>query len=97
MLLALTLTGFLFTSGCTTYSTTTPGATAGSNDQIEDDVIERLRQDDLTSTQGFGVRIEGGIATLYGSVPDEIVRLRALGIVRSTPGVKEVVDKLHTW
>lgn len=62
--------------------------------RLELDVLSRLRDDALTSRHSFGVTALNGVVTLRGSVPDEITRHRALGVVRSTPGVIEVHDRL---
>ncbi len=63
--------------------------------QIANDINFRLREDSWTKVMTFGVAVENGIATIQGSVPDEVTRARVLGIVRSTPGVTEVVDKIY--
>lgn len=61
---------------------------------IVHEVVDRLRSDSITGNYAFGVTSEDGVVTLRGSVSDQNARLRAVGIVRSTPGVKGVIDKL---
>ena len=41
------------------------------------------------------VAVQDGVVTLEGAVPNEPVRLRALGVARGADGVKDVVDKLY--
>ena len=43
------------------------------------------------------VAVQDGVVTLEGAVPNEPVRLRALGVARGADGVKDVVDKLYRW
>jgi osmotically-inducible protein OsmY len=37
--------------------------------------------------------VESGLATLYGTVPDEATRQRAIGILENTPGIFDVLDQ----
>lgn len=65
--------------------------------QLAADALNRLRDDPLTGRLTFGTSCQNGIVTVEGAVPDEAMRTRALGIVRSTPGVQDVVDRLSRY
>jgi osmotically-inducible protein OsmY len=81
-------------SGCSSFTEGYGYAEATQDEQIERAAMDRLTQDDLTAPEGLGVRVENGVATVYGSVPTAPIRLRALSVVNGTPGVTEVVDKI---
>lgn len=74
---------------------TSPGTAALSDEEIAADVRARLREDSVTGRYGWGVAVEDGVVTLYGAVPDEMVRRRAVGVAVSTPGVVRVVDEVR--
>ena len=80
--------------GCATMQT---GAGSENDQAVQRHVLERLQQDGVTASHGLGVRVRGGVAMLNGSVPDETVRVRAMSIVRATPGVTEVRENLYVW
>lgn len=85
--------------GCATLTDSSePGARATVSDkQLVQDVTIRLQNDDMTAEQIFGVIARNGIIHLYGSVKDATIRLRALGIVKGTPGVQAVVNHVNAW
>lgn len=82
---------------------TTPSANlyeppaAASDQALAAEITQRLAYDAVTGNATYGVSARDGVVTLSGSVHDETVRLRALGIARATPGVTDVVDKLQRW
>ena len=83
-------------AGCTTMpgnSTIQPTTDA----QLAAAVLQRLTQDTMTGMSTFGVEAENGVVTLHGSLPNDTLRARAIAIVRSTPGVKDVIDKITRW
>ena len=47
----------------------------------------------LSANSTLSVQVDNGLAILYGTVPDEAVRQRALQILKGTPGVYEVLDR----
>jgi osmotically-inducible protein OsmY len=65
--------------------------------QLADAVLQRLNQDAMTGKSAFGVKAESGVVTLYGSLPNNALRARAIAIARSTPGVKDVINKITRW
>ena len=75
-------------AGCTTPP-------AGAEQNLKDEVLHRLNQDDLTKRQTIGVTVEQGVVTLVGVVPDDTLRMRAVGIAKGTPGVQKVEDRLQ--
>jgi osmotically-inducible protein OsmY len=82
----------VFVSGCGTVSGTSDSAPADR--LIANDVRDRLAADPDTGPCNIGVSVTDGVVTLRGSVPNEVIRLRAKGIARGTDGVKGIVDSL---
>ena len=65
--------------------------------ELANAVVQRLAQDAVTGMSTFNVEAENGVVTLYGSLPDNTIRARAIAIARSTPGVKDVINKITRW
>ena len=65
--------------------------------QLANAVLQRLSQDAVTGMSTFNVEADNGVVTLYGSLPDNTTRARAIAIARSTPGVKDVINKITRW
>ena len=83
-------------SGCVTFQE--PQDAAGmSASKLAEDVTQRLQDDPIASQSTYGVDVEGGIVTIRGSVPSDVVRARVVGVARSTPGVIDVVDRMTRW
>ena len=63
-------------------------------------ITERVRSvmegDPIVQSPDLAITTRAGVVTLEGEVPDEFAHLRALEIVRQTPGVVQVVDRLRT-
>ncbi len=53
----------------------------------------RLDGDSMTARATLSVQVDNGLAILYGTVPNEAVRQRAIQILQGTPGVYEVLDR----
>ncbi len=53
----------------------------------------RLNDDAMTARATLSVDVDQGMATLYGAVPDQAVRQRAIQILRGTPGIFDVLDR----
>ncbi len=62
--------------------------------RLRQDVLNRLRDDAVTSLHNIGVESRNGMVTVYGSVPDDMTRRRVLSVVRGTPGVAGINDRL---
>jgi osmotically-inducible protein OsmY len=88
----LAITGGMI--GCATNEPAVQEAPS-SDVQIAREAMNRLANDSVAGRYTFGVTVQNGVATVTGAVPDETFRLRVLGIVRGTPGVVEVVDRLY--
>jgi osmotically-inducible protein OsmY len=71
------------------------GSASDMDRQIAREVMNRLAQDPVTAGRSFGVSVANGVVTLEGAVPGENLRLRAVAVARSTPDVRDVVDKLY--
>ena len=68
-----------------------------SNDPVSDEGIasianSRLDSDPMTAHAMLSVSVDTGLATLYGTVPDEATRQRAIQILKGTDGIFEVLD-----
>ena len=53
----------------------------------------RLSEDPTTSRLGLGIESSDGIVTISGRIDNAARRMRAIGIARSVPGVRGVIDK----
>ena len=85
-------------AGCSTASYDMEGSpAAGSDRQLAVDVVHRLEYEGLTDLRNFAVTVNNGVATVHGVVPNEPARARVLAVVRGTPGVQDVVDKMQRW
>ncbi len=70
------------------------GAESPEDAALRSDVLARLRDDPMTGEHVFGVSVDNGVVILRGWVPDDTTRLRVNSVVRSTPGVVEIDDRL---
>ena len=94
--LLATLAAVMTLAGCVAMpdnSTIRPTTDA----QLAAAVLQRLTQDAMTGMSTFGVEAENGVVTLHGSLRDNALRARAIAIARSTPGVKDVINKITRW
>ena len=69
-----------------------------SNDPVSDDGIasianSRLDSDPMTARATLSVTVDSGLAILYGTVPNEATRQRAIQILQGTEGIFEVLDQ----
>jgi osmotically-inducible protein OsmY len=83
--------------GCSTafHEMTEEPVSSSGDRELVTQITSRLEYDAVTAGNTYGVSARDGAVTLSGSVHDEAVRSRALAIVRETPGVTEVIDKLQ--
>jgi osmotically-inducible protein OsmY len=65
-----------------------------SDEGVAELAMSRLNGDSMTARSTLNTTINRGVATLYGSVPDQATRMRAIQILEATPGIYHVVD--HT-
>jgi len=64
-----------------------------SNEGVTAIANSRLNDDFMTGRATLSVTVVDGLATLYGTVPDEATRQRAIQILENSPGVFEVLDR----
>lgn len=69
-----------------------------SDDPVSDEGItsiasSRLNNDVLVARATLSVTVANGLATLHGTVPDEVTRRRAVQILAGTPGIFDVLDR----
>jgi len=65
------------------------------NQVLSNAVVYRLNQDDVLRRSVISVTAAQGVVTLMGTVPNDALRLRAIGIAQGTPGVQKVEDRLQ--
>jgi osmotically-inducible protein OsmY len=94
--LLATFAAVMALAGCTTMPDDS-AVEPTTNAQLANAVLQRLTQDAVTGMSTFNVEAENGVVTLYGSLPDNTIRARAIAIARSTPGVKDVINKISRW
>lgn len=91
LILTVLLVLFIF-SGCAGLS----GADwehPTSDDDIAALASSRLNNDAMIARATLSVSVDNGMATLYGTVPDQVTRQRALQILEGTPGIFDVMDR----
>lgn len=91
--------GWLLASGCArdVYKSSLYRPTTVQGSELAEEVSLRLQEDDVAGKYAFSVVGRGDKIILRGSVPDDVTRMRAVGIALGTPGVEEVVDELDRW
>ncbi len=77
------------------YGNTSPAGLSG-DEALRSEIVARLENDSMADRARVSVEVRGGVVTLRGTVSDDIIRTRVLGIVMGTPGVQEVDDRLTT-
>lgn len=89
----LVLAALLAWSGCAALEGQDLAAEPASDDGIAAVATSRLNDDAMVGRATLSVTVDNGLAIVYGTVPDEAARQRALQIVRGTPGVFDVLDR----
>ncbi len=92
-LLFLALAALLALSGCAALEGRDISAEPTSDEGIAALANSRLNDDAMVARATLSARVDNGLATLFGTVPDEATRLRALQILRGTPGIFDVLDQ----
>jgi osmotically-inducible protein OsmY len=65
-----------------------------SDDELKQDVLERLRRDDHVAPREIGVTVKDGIVTLVGSVESHEKKWSAEALAVAVAGVRAVADEL---
>ena len=89
----LMLAALLAWSGCAALEGQDLAAEPTSDDGVAAVANSRLNDDAVVGRAMLSVTVDNGLAILYGTVPDEAARQRALHVVRGTPGVYDVLDR----
>ena len=89
----LMLAALLAWSGCAALEGQDLSAEPTSDEGGAAVANSRLNDDAVVGRAMLSVTVDNGLAILYGSVPDEAARQRALHVVRGTPGVYDVLDR----
>ena len=80
-------------AGCAALEGQDLAAEPTSDEGVAAVANSRLNDDAVVGRAMLSVTVDNGLAILYGSVPDEAARQRALHVVRGTPGVYDVLDR----
>lgn len=83
----------LLLSGCAALQGQDLGDDSLSDASLSAVASSRLNSDSMTARATLSVTVESGLAILYGTVPDEAVRQRAIQILEGTDGIFEVLDR----
>ena len=89
----LILAALLSGAGCAALEGQDLSAEPTSDEGVAAVANSRLNDDAVVGRAMLSVTVDNGLAILYGSVPDEAARQRALHVVRGTPGVYDVLDR----
>ena len=92
-LIFLSLVTMLFSAGCAILQHEDLSDDPITDDGIASIAASRLNSDSMTARATLSVRVENGLAILYGTVPNEAVRQRAIQILEGTSGIFEVLDE----
>jgi osmotically-inducible protein OsmY len=90
------LAACLVLSGCAALEGQDLGDDPVSDEGITSIASSRLNNDVLVARATLSVTVDNGLATLYGMVPDEATRRRAIQILEGTPGIFDVLDRTRT-
>nr|HPJ57499.1 BON domain-containing protein [Kiritimatiellia bacterium] len=71
--------------GCAALQDAGWDATPTSDEDIAALASSRLNSDSMTASATLSVTVDSGMATLYGTVPDQVTRQRAIQILEGTP------------
>ena len=93
LLLILAAAALLAFSGCAALQGQDLSNDPTSDDGITSIANSRLNSDPMTARATLSVTVESGLATLYGTVPNEVTRQRAIQILEGTEGVFDVLDR----
>ncbi len=80
-------------TGCTSLNGESLAIDSTTDEGAEALASGRLSNDPMVASATLSVSVEDGLGILYGIVPNETVRMRALQILSGTPGVYEVLDR----
>lgn len=83
----------LLLGGCTNLSGDGFDLDTDTDEGAQAVAAGRLNNDPMTASATLSVSVEDGLGILYGTVPNEMVRVRALQILEGTPGIYEVLDR----
>jgi len=78
-------------------SSSSASTVSSADEDLIQVIYQRLGADPVTTGLDLVVQSDDGIATLYGRIDNSAARLRAVSIVRSTAGVRGVIDKTFKY
>lgn len=85
----------LMTPGCAHRDSSglAAAAAASPDEKIAMEAKHRLYSDPVTARLNLGIVSDDGVVTLTGRIDNSAMRMRAISVIRSTPGVRGVIDK----
>lgn len=92
-ILAATSVALFIFSGCAALQGQDVGDDPVTDEGIASIATSRLNGDPMTARAMLSVEVDNGLATLYGNVPNEATRQRAIQILEGTDGIFEVLDR----
>lgn len=92
LLFAVTMMGLACLCGCASLDEPAPDLSEGD---LQSAVVQRLAMDPMTREGLYGVEVVDAQVTIRGTVHSETERMRVLSLVRGTPGVESVSDRLR--
>ena len=84
---------WLALSGCAVLEGQDVRNDPSSDEGIASIAYSRLNRDAMTGRATLSVSVTNGFATLYGTVPNQATRQRALQILEGTPGINDIRDR----
>lgn len=65
-----------------------------SDDQIKEDIYDQLTKNPYIDASDIEIEVKDRHITLFGSVPDKVMKYSVEDIAESTPGVIAVLNKM---
>lgn len=66
-----------------------------SDERIQEDINDRLTEDDQLDASGIDVQVQNSEVILSGSVANKADKRRAEDIAESVPGVQQIENRIH--
>ncbi len=94
--LLLLILSIALLSGCQSYREGGSRTVGEFTDDVavQSKVKTRLVRDDEINGMRINVEVKRGVVTLFGPIPSEYARTKAVNLIRDIRGVQEVQDRL---
>lgn len=91
--MATVLAALLLAAGCASNGRWGAGLDSDPDRMLQTAVYQRLRSDPMTDALSVSLDARDGVVTIHGRLEDNVAKARVLAVIKSTPGVKSVVDE----